>query len=108
LRLAQTLSRSVLYLLARPSTPDEARQEAIARAEAGGSASAADGLAEALDLRPHEPQRSRTEVGQRQELGVGFGGDFADGPKASVDKQATDTRRQAGLIDCNAAGPFQS
>jgi hypothetical protein len=43
LRLAQTLSRSVLYLLARPATPDEARQEAIARAEAGGLASAADG-----------------------------------------------------------------
>ena len=34
-RISHTLPRSVLYLLARPSTPDEVREEAIERAEAG-------------------------------------------------------------------------
>ena len=34
-RLADTLPRKVLYLLARESTPDEVREEAIERAEAG-------------------------------------------------------------------------
>ena len=31
----ETLSKSVLYLLARPSTPDEVRDDAIERAEGG-------------------------------------------------------------------------
>jgi hypothetical protein len=34
-RLADTLPREVLYLLARESTPAEVREEAIERAEAG-------------------------------------------------------------------------